>query len=63
MKELIRFLGYTAATLTMIFVVMGIAKAGVSANTLVYSAIFIVIVLPIAIGIWMAGREKQKANT
>lgn len=59
MKELIRFAGYTFATIAMTMVVIGIAKAGVSPATLAYSAIFIVIVLPLFIGIWMVRREKR----
>lgn len=62
MKELFRFAGYTLATITMVFVVIGIAKAGVSPATLAYSAIFIVIVLPLFIGIWMVRREKSAAG-
>ncbi len=61
MKELIRFVGYTLATLAMIFLVIGIAKSGVSGEALVYSAIFVVVILPVAIGIWMARREKRDA--
>ncbi len=59
MKELIRLLGYTAITVTMVFVVIGIAKSGVSDATLAYSAIFIVVVLPVVIVIWMSSREKK----
>ena len=59
MKELIRFAGYTLATIAMIMVLIGIAKAGVAPGTLAYSAIFIVIVLPLFIGIWMVRREKS----
>jgi ABC-type proline/glycine betaine transport system permease subunit len=60
MKELVRFVGYTLATIAMIMVVIGIAKAGVSPSTLAYSAIFIVIVLPLFLGIWMVRREKRE---
>ena len=59
MKELSRFIGYTVATLVMVFVVIGIAKSDVSDATLAYSAIFIVVVLPVIVGIWMASREKK----
>ena len=59
MKELTRFLGYTAVTLVMVFLVIGIAKSDVSSATLAYSAIFIVVVLPVVIAIWMANREKK----
>lgn len=59
MKELVRLVGYTAATLAMVFLVIGIAKAGVSPEVLAYSAIFVVVVLPVVIGILMARREKR----
>ncbi|ALP54427.1 hypothetical protein Tel_15445 [Candidatus Tenderia electrophaga] len=59
MKELVRFVAYTTATLAMIFLVIGIAKAGVSPEVLAYSAIFVVVVLPVIIGILMARREKR----
>lgn len=61
MKELIRFFGYTVATVIMTFVVIGIAKSEVSDETLAYSAILIVVVLPIIVSIWMAGREKKSS--
>lgn len=61
MKELVRFAGYTAATLAMIFLVIGIAKTGVSPEVLAYSAIFVVVVLPVIVGILMARREKRNA--
>ena len=61
MKELIRFAAYGTATIAMIFVVIGIAQSGVSASTFAYSAIFIVVVLPVAISILMARREKRNA--
>ncbi len=59
MKELFRLLGYSAATIAMILLVIAISKAGVSGNALVYSAIFVVVVLPVVIGIFMARREKR----
>lgn len=59
MKELARFVGYTSATLAMIFLVIGIARAGVSPEVLAYSAIFVVVILPVVIGILMARREKR----
>ncbi len=60
MKELIRFAGYTFATVAMTMIVIGIAKMGVSSSTLAYSAIFMVVVLPLFVGIWMARREKRE---
>ncbi len=59
MKELFRLLGYSAATIAMILLVIAISKVGVSGNALVYSAIFVVVVLPVVIGIFMARREKR----
>jgi hypothetical protein len=62
MKELFRFAGYTLATLAMTLIVIGIAKMGVSPSVLAYSAIFMVVVLPLFIGIWMARRERRGAG-
>jgi len=59
MKEIFRFVGYAIATLAMIFLVIGIAKAGVSPGVLASSAIIIVVVVPVIIGILMARREKR----
>ena len=63
MKELIRFFGYTVAAVIMTFVVIGIAKSDVSDATLAYSAIFVVVVLPVIISIWLAGKEKKSATS
>lgn len=62
MKELLRFAGYTLATLAMIGIVVGIAKSGASPEMLAYSAIFVVIVLPLIIGVLMVRREKRTAD-
>ena len=62
MKELIRFSGYTLATLAMIGIVIGIAKSSASPGMLAYSAIFIVVVLPLFIGVWMVRREKREPS-
>jgi len=60
MKELGRFAGYTAATLVMIFVLIGIAKSDVSPGMLAFSAIFIVVVLPVIASIFIAKSERSK---
>jgi Flp pilus assembly protein TadB len=62
MKEIFRFVGYAVATLAMIFLVIGIAKAGASPGVLASSAIIIVVVVPVIIGIFMAKREKRNAS-
>lgn len=60
MKELVRFVGYTIATLAMIAVVIGIAKVDTGGNgVLATSAIVIVVVLPVIVAIFMAKREKR----
>lgn len=59
MKELVRLAGYSAATIAMILLVTGISKAGVSGNALVYSAIVVVVILPVVIGIFIARRENR----
>jgi ABC-type proline/glycine betaine transport system permease subunit len=59
MKELLRFVAYGAATITMMLVLIGIAQAGITKGGLVFAAIMVVVVLPVAIGIWMARREKR----
>ncbi len=62
MKEILRFLGYTAATLVMIFILIGVAKSGVSDEALAYSAIFMVVIVPLIIGMWMVNREKRNTT-
>lgn len=59
MKELVRLVGYSAATIAMVLLVTGISKAGVSGNALVYSAIVVVVILPVVIGIFIARRENR----
>jgi len=59
MKELIRLLGYSAVAVVMTFLVIGVARSGASDATLAYSAIFIVVVLPIVVVIWAVRRGKK----
>jgi len=63
MKELIRFVGYTIATLVMIGVVIAIAKAETPNGTLAIAAIVIVVVLPVIFAIFLAKREKRSAES
>ncbi len=63
MKELIRFTGYTLAAFAMFLVLFGIAKSDASPKILAYSAIFIVVVLPLFIAVWMVRREKKAPAT
>ena len=63
MKELVRFVGYTLATLAMIGVVIAIAKADTPEGTLATAAILIVVVLPVIVAIFMAKREKKNAES
>jgi hypothetical protein len=57
MKDLIRLAGYTVATLAMIFLLIKASDSG----AMIYLAIFMVVVLPIAIGIFVARRAKPGA--
>ena len=59
MKDLIRFSGYAIATLVVILLLIEATRSGLSDNTIIFLAIFLVIVLPLAIGIFMARREKR----
>jgi len=63
MKELVRFVSYTLATLVMIGVVVAIAKAETPNGTLATAAIVIVVVLPVIVAILMAKREKRNAES
>ncbi len=63
MKELVRFVSYTLATLLMIGVVIAIAKADTPNGTLAAAAIIIVVVLPVIFAIFLAKREKRNAET
>jgi len=63
MKELVRFVGYTIATLAMIGAVIAIAKADTANGTLATAAILIVVVLPVIVAIFMAKREKKNAES
>ncbi len=63
MKELVRFVGYTLATLLMIGVVIAIAKADTPNGTLAIAAIVIVVVLPVIFAIFLAKREKRNAES
>ncbi len=63
MKELVRFVSYTLATLLMIGVVIAIAKADTPNGTLATAAIVIVVVLPVIFAVFLAKREKRNAES
>ncbi|KAF0190872.1 MAG: hypothetical protein FD165_2333 [Gammaproteobacteria bacterium] len=58
MKDLLRLAGYTIATLAMIFLLIRASDSG----AMIYLAIFMVIVLPIAIVVFVARRAKPGAT-
>lgn len=63
MKELTRFLAYTVATIAVILFVIFVARIDDgSTNLLPYTAILLVIVMPIVIGVFMGRREKSRRD-
>ena len=61
MKELVRFLGYTGATVAIILFVIFMARFdNESGSLLPIIAFLMVIVLPVVVGVFMGRREQAK---
>lgn len=61
MKELVRFLGYTGATVAIILFVIFMARFDNESGTfLIAVAFLVVIVLPVVVGVLMGKREQAK---
>lgn len=64
MKELGRFLGYGLGTAAVIALLMGVASMEDSPSWLLpMAALALVVVLPIAVGVVLTRRSKQRAGT
>jgi ABC-type proline/glycine betaine transport system permease subunit len=61
MKELVRFAGYSAATAAIIMFIIFMARFDDASGTfLVVTAIVVVIILPVLIGVFMGRREHAR---
>lgn len=59
MKEIMRLLGYGLGTLAVILLLVQVGSAD-SGGGVVFLAVLLVIVLPVVLGVILAGRAKRK---
>ena len=63
MKELVRFVGYSAATAVIILFIIFMARYDDESGTLlVIIGVFAVIVLPVLVGVFMGHREQVRSR-
>ncbi|MDH5229455.1 MAG: hypothetical protein OEZ58_22165 [Gammaproteobacteria bacterium] len=60
MKDIKRLFFYGGLSVAVILLLINVAgQEGVSSGTLVFLAIFFVVILPVVLSIWMVGKQKR----
>jgi ABC-type proline/glycine betaine transport system permease subunit len=62
MKDIVRFALYAAGSLTVILLLIRLAKESVSGYTLLPLALVLIIVVPVVVGIAAARRERLRRD-